>query len=67
METIITNESLYNEKVVSVDLNNLKNVTDKSFYSNVEIQVVGGSIKEIDGEFGYNDFEEEFGFIFKNN
>lgn len=64
MTTIITNEALYNELVVSVDLNNVKNVTDKSFYANVEIELTNGEVKEIDGEFGYNDFEEEFGFIF---
>ena len=64
MTTIITNESLYNELVISVDLNNVKNVTDKSFYANVEIELANGEVKEIDGEFGYNDFQKEFGFIF---
>ena len=64
MTTIIKNEALYNELVISVDLNNVKNVTDKSFYANVEIELANGEVKEIDGEFGYNDFQEEFGFIF---
>ena len=64
MTTIITNEALYNELVISVDLNNVKNVTDKSFYAKVEIELANGEVKEIDGEFGYNDFQEEFGFIF---
>ena len=64
MTTIITNEALYNELVVSVDLNNVKNVTDKSFYANVEIELANGEVKEIDGEFGYNDYQDEFGFIF---
>ena len=64
MTTIITNENLYNELVVSVDLNNVKNVTEKLFYANIEIQLENGETKEIDGEFGYNDFEEEFGFKF---
>ena len=64
MTTIITNEALYNELVISVDLNNVKNVTDKSFYANVEIELANGEVKEIDGEFGYNYFQEEFGFIF---
>jgi hypothetical protein len=64
MTTIITNENLYNELVVSVDLNNVKNVTDKSFYANVEIELANGEVKEIDGEFGYNDYQDEFGFIF---
>ena len=64
MTTIITNEALYNELVISVDLNNVKNVTDKSFYANVEIELANGEVKEIDGEFGYNDFQEDFGFIF---
>ena len=64
MTTIITNESLYNELVVSVDVNNVKNVTDKSFYANVQIELENGDVKEIDGEFGYNDYQDEFGFIF---
>lgn len=66
MTTIITNEALYNETVLSVDLNNVKNVTKKSFYANVEIELSNGDVKEIEGEFGYNDFEEEFGFKFSN-
>ena len=65
MTTIITNEQLYNELVVSVDVNNVKNVTDKSFYANVQIELENGDVREIDGEFGYNDYQEEFGFIFK--
>ena len=64
MTTIITNENLYNELVVSVDVNNVKNVTDKSFYANVQIELESGEVKEIDGEFGYNDYQDEFGFIF---
>ena len=64
MTTIITNEELYNELVVSVDVNNVKNVTDKSFYANVQIELENGEVKEIDGEFGYNDYQDEFGFIF---
>ena len=64
MKTIITNENLYSELVVSVDVHNVKNATDKSFYANVQIELSNGEIKEIDGEFGYNDYQEEFGFIF---
>ena len=64
MKTIITNKELYNELVVSVDVNNIKNVTDKSFYANLQIELANGEVKEIDGEFGYNDYQEEFGFIF---
>ena len=67
MTIIITNEELYNSTVVSVDVNNVKNVTDKSFYANVEIDTLFQEkpIRELDGEFGYNDFEKEFGFIFE--
>ena len=61
MKTIITNEDLYN---VSVDVNNVKNVTEKSFYANVRIEFDNGEVREIDGEFGYFDYEDEFGFIF---
>ena len=64
MKTIITNENLYNETVVNVDLNNVKNVTDKSFTANVEIEFTDGTKREIDGEFGYADYQDEFGFIF---
>ena len=64
MKAIITNEKIYNELVVSVDVNDLKNVTKGSFYANIEIELKNGQIREIQGEFGYNDFKEEFGFIF---
>ena len=66
MKTIIKNEDLYNSTVISVDVNNVKNVNEKSFFANVEIGTLfwGNPIREFDGEFGYNDFESEFGFIF---
>lgn len=64
MTTIITNEDLYNSKVISVDVNNIKNVNEKSFCANVEIDLSEYGNMEIDGEFGYNDFEAEYGFIF---
>ena len=66
MTTIITNEEIYNELVVSVDVNNVKNVICKSFYANVQIELETGEVKEIDGEFGFNDYKDEFGFIFSN-
>ncbi len=66
MKTIITNEELYNSTVISVDVNNVKNVTEKSFYANIEIGTLflKNPIREFDGEFGYNDFEAEYGFTF---
>ena len=64
MTTIITNENLYSELVVSVDVNNVKNVTEKSFYANVSIELENGEVKEVYGEFGYADYQDEFGFIF---
>ena len=50
----------------SLDLfsNNIKNVNEKSFCANVEIDLSECGNMEIEGEFGYNDFEAEFGFIF---
>jgi hypothetical protein len=64
MKTIITNENLYFELIEEVNLNNVKNVTKNSFYANITIEFKTGQIKEIDGEFGYEDYKEEFGFIF---
>ena len=68
MKTIITNEELYHSIVVCVDVTNVKNATKESFYGNVEIVTLfdKNPIKEFDGEFGYNDFEVEFGFKFEN-
>ena len=31
---------------------------------NVQIELENGLVKEIDGEFGYADYQDEFGFIF---
>jgi len=66
MKTIITNEELYNSTVISVDVNNVKNVTEKSFYANIEIGTLlwENPIIEFDGEFGYTDFQAAYGFIF---
>ena len=66
MKTLITNEKLYNKLVVEVDLENVKNVTNNSFEANVEIEFTNGDKKEFQGEFGYNDFRDQFGFKFLN-
>lgn len=63
MKTVITNQELYNQKVISVEFNNIKNVTDNSFTGNVAIEVEGEGWKEFDGEHGYSDYEADFGFI----
>ena len=71
MKIIITSKNTFNTFVQSVDVTNVKNVTDKSFYANVEIELKDTSVHsiisdkiEIDGEFGYEDYKEQYGFIF---
>lgn len=63
MKTIYYNAALYNQKVITVEFNAIKNVTNDSFSGNVSIEVEGEGWKEWDGEFGYADFKEEFGFV----
>ena len=65
MEAIITNFELFNSTVNYVDISNVKNVTKDSFYANVEIELENGDVREMFGEFSYNDYKDEFGFIFK--
>lgn len=60
----ITNETLYNERVIEVETNNVKNVSNNSFNGNVAIEVENEGWRECDGEHGMNDYEDEFGFIF---
>lgn len=55
----ITNENLYNEKVVSVDLDFHRGVMK----GDVSIEVVGEGERCYTGEHGANDYEEEFGFV----
>ena len=55
----ITNEELYNEKVVDVDLDFHKG----GMNGDVAIEVEGEGWRNITGEHGANDYEEEFGFI----
>ena len=60
----ITNETLYNERVIEVETNNVKNVSNNSFNGNVAIEVENEGRREYDGEHGMKDYEDEFGFIF---
>jgi hypothetical protein len=64
MTTAITNEELFYKLIRSIDINNVKNVSDISFYANIQIDLMSGEIDEIDGEFGYKDYQNEYGFIF---
>lgn len=64
MTTKITNEKLFYKLIQSVEINNVKNISDLSFYANIQIELVSGEIHEIDGEFGYKDYQNEYGFIF---
>ena len=64
MTTIITNENTFNAVLNSVNLNNVKNVTEKSFYANIQFEWQDGTVTETDGEFGYEDYKNECGFIF---
>lgn len=56
----ITNQCLFNEKVVDV---NIERFTDDM---NVEIELTSGKRIEIQGEIGERDFEDEYGFILVN-
>ena len=64
MTTIITNESLYNSLIDNVNVNNITNEGKNSFYANVQIEFLDGTQKEIDGEFGLNDYKADYGFVF---
>jgi hypothetical protein len=64
MKILITSENTFNTVLNSVDVNNVKNVTDKSFYANVQFEWEDGTVTETDGEFGYEDYKEDCGFIF---
>lgn len=66
----ITNSKLFNEKVVDVDTTGLKNNgTDSKnnhlgFYGVLEIELEENNDRlVINGEFGQNDYENEYGFI----
>ena len=55
----ITNEELYNEKVVDVDLDFYKG----GMNGDVAIEVEGEVERCFTGEHGANDYEEDYGFI----
>ena len=55
----ITNEELYNEKVVDVDLDFHKG----GMNGDVAIEVVGEGEKCFTGEHGPDDYEEDYGFV----
>lgn len=72
METLvkITNEKLYNEKVVDVDTSGLSSTNYyNGRYGNfcaighMSIELEDGDIIESTGEHGPRDYEEEYGFI----
>lgn len=56
----ITDSSLFNEKVVDVNIERL------TYEMNVEIELTSGERIEIQGEIGERDFEDEYGFILVN-
>lgn len=64
MKIIITSENTFNAFLNSVDVTNIKNLTEKSFYANVKFEWQDGTVTETDGEFGYEDYKKECGFIF---
>lgn len=68
----ITNEDLFNEKVIDIDTSGLKNKgTDEKgnplgFYGSMEIEAEDGrGWVTATGNFGVNDYKEDFGFILK--
>lgn len=66
----ITNEKLYNEKVVDIDVSGLKG---NNFYKGrlghfhatgvLSIELEGEPWLNIDGEFGSHDYEDDWGFV----
>lgn len=68
MEVIfeITNEDLFNEKVIDVDTSGLTR-KDNSFIGSLAIvKEDGNGYITITGEFGTNDYKDELGFVLKN-
>lgn len=63
MRTRVTNQELYNERVIDLDFNNVHNVTESSFTGNLAIEVEGEGWREYDGQHGFSDYEKEFGFV----
>lgn len=68
----IVNEELFNEKIIDVDTSGLKRKgTDEKgnslgFYGSLEIEKEDGNgYVTTTGEFGSEDYKDEFGFILK--
>ena len=55
----ITNEELYNEKVINVELDFHKG----GLNGDVAIEVVGEGERCFTGEHSYDDYEQEYGFV----
>ena len=54
----VTNQALYNEKVIEVDTTGL--IGQRGTLS---VEVEGEGWRDYTGEHGTNDYEEEFGFV----
>lgn len=57
----ITNQELYDQKVVEVELNHIKKYNG-TYHGNVAIEVEGEGWREYDGEHGAAEYEDDFGF-----
>lgn len=58
----VTNEEKFS-KVVDVEITADTMLPGGGFHGNVCIELVEGGDKIISGEFGFDDYEEEFGFV----
>jgi len=64
----VTNQEKFDSKVVDVDID-IETFVDaemKSFRGTVSIETVDQGTKDITGEHGIRDYEDEFGFVIDN-
>lgn len=61
----ITNQQLFDAKIDEVETSSLSgNDEGTEFYGNVTLKWAEGGSQLYTGEFGLNDFQEDYGFIF---
>ena len=59
----VTNDELFIGEVIDVCTSGLRSVNDDTFEGTLQIETEDKGTITITGEFGYNDYEEEYGFI----
>ena len=72
-EIKVTNQDLYNERVIDVDTSDLKSTDNyNGMYNNfcanghISIELINGDWIEATGEHGARDYEDEYGFVLIN-